>query len=96
MRRIGYEGIGLNSAMGMVMRNHELVDSSDYPYGFSSEMEAWRELSEDLNPSVNFAGEPVMENLVSSFLGLSLSSGPNPPGAMGEMWIGGVSEKCMP
>ncbi|OLY84706.1 hypothetical protein AYI68_g1121 [Smittium mucronatum] len=37
------------------------------------------ELSEDLNPSINLAGEPVVEDLVSSLLGLSLSSGRNPP-----------------
>ncbi|OLY83751.1 hypothetical protein AYI68_g2101 [Smittium mucronatum] len=36
------------------------------------------ELSEDLDPSFNLAGGPVMEDLVSSFMGLLLSSGPNP------------------
>ncbi|OLY84503.1 hypothetical protein AYI68_g1324 [Smittium mucronatum] len=37
------------------------------------------ELSEDLDSSVNLAGEPIMEELVSFLLGLSLSSDPNPP-----------------
>ncbi|OLY80054.1 hypothetical protein AYI68_g5859, partial [Smittium mucronatum] len=36
-------------------------------------------LGEDLDPSVNLAGEAVMEDLVSSLLELSLSSDPNPP-----------------
>ncbi|OLY83638.1 hypothetical protein AYI68_g2213 [Smittium mucronatum] len=82
----------------MVMRNHELVESGAYSYGFALEVEAWREVAEykdsdtsvssssevfalgdDLDPSVNLAGEPVMENLVSSLLGLSLGSGPNFP-----------------
>ncbi|OLY85720.1 hypothetical protein AYI68_g88 [Smittium mucronatum] len=84
--------------MGMVTRNHDLVESGAYPYGFAPEVDAWRELAEDrdseasasvfmdalelsgdLNPSVDLAGEPIMEELVSSLLGLSLSSGPNPP-----------------
>ncbi|OLY79583.1 hypothetical protein AYI68_g6345 [Smittium mucronatum] len=33
--------------MGMVMRNHELVESSVYPYGFSPEVEALREVADD-------------------------------------------------
>ncbi|OLY81904.1 hypothetical protein AYI68_g3988 [Smittium mucronatum] len=84
--------------MGLVMRNHELVESSAYPYGFAPKVDAWREiaegrdtdvsvslsievleLSEDLEPSVNLAGEPVMEDLVSPFLRLSLSFSSNPP-----------------
>ncbi|OLY84701.1 hypothetical protein AYI68_g1126 [Smittium mucronatum] len=84
--------------MGIVTRNHELVESGAYPYGFAPEVDVWREvvedrdseastsvsmyaleLSGDLDPSVDLAGEPVMEELVSSLLGLSLSSGPNPP-----------------
>ncbi|OLY85789.1 hypothetical protein AYI68_g20 [Smittium mucronatum] len=71
--------------MGMVMRNHELVESGTYPYWFSPEVEAWRmiaedrdsdasafisidalELSRDLDPSVDLAGETVI-------------SGSNPP-----------------
>ncbi|OLY84036.1 hypothetical protein AYI68_g1808 [Smittium mucronatum] len=50
------------------------------------------ELSGDLDPSVDLVGEPVMEELVSSLLELSLNSDPNPPGAMGEVWIGGVRD----
>ncbi|OLY85117.1 hypothetical protein AYI68_g697 [Smittium mucronatum] len=80
------------------MRNHELVRSGAYPYGFAPEVYSWREVAEDrdsdasasisiealglsgdLDTSVNLAGEPVMEYLLSSLLGLSLSSGPNPP-----------------
>ncbi|OLY80137.1 hypothetical protein AYI68_g5772 [Smittium mucronatum] len=37
-------------------------------------------LSGDLDPSVNLEGEAVMEELVSSLLGLSLSSRSQPPG----------------
>ncbi|OLY83501.1 hypothetical protein AYI68_g2353 [Smittium mucronatum] len=37
------------------------------------------ELGDDLNTSANFAGETVIEDLVSSLLELSLSPGPNPP-----------------
>ncbi|OLY85604.1 hypothetical protein AYI68_g198 [Smittium mucronatum] len=84
--------------MGMIRRDHELVDSDAYPYGFASEVAAWREvvddrdsntsvsslsevaaLGDDLDPSVNLAGEPIMEGLVSWLLGLSLSADPKPP-----------------
>ncbi|OLY82343.1 hypothetical protein AYI68_g3535 [Smittium mucronatum] len=82
--------------MGMAMRNHELVESGAYPYGFAPEVDAWREVAEDsdsegsvsmkalelsgdLYPSVDLAGEPVMEELVSPLLELSLDPGPNPP-----------------
>ncbi|OLY81715.1 hypothetical protein AYI68_g4177 [Smittium mucronatum] len=84
--------------MGMVMRNHELVESGAYPYGFDPDVDAWREvakyrdsevsasisiqaleLSGDSDPSVNLAGGPVMEDIVSSLLGPSLGSSPNPP-----------------
>ncbi|OLY83331.1 hypothetical protein AYI68_g2533 [Smittium mucronatum] len=84
--------------MGMVMRDHELVESGAYPYGFAPEVDAWREVAEDrdseasasvsmdalelsgdLEPSVDLAGEPVLEELVSSLLGLSLGPGPNSP-----------------
>ncbi|OLY84363.1 hypothetical protein AYI68_g1474 [Smittium mucronatum] len=80
----------------MVMRNHELIESSAYTYGFAPEVDAWGEVAEDrdseasvsiyiealelsgdLEPSVNLSGEPVMEYLVSSLLGLSLGSGPH-------------------
>ncbi|OLY85167.1 hypothetical protein AYI68_g646 [Smittium mucronatum] len=90
-------GISFNSAMGMIERNHELVESGGYPYGIAPEVDCWRELaedrdseasssiftealnlSEDLEPSVNLTGEPVMEDIVSSLLGISLSSDPNP------------------
>ncbi|OLY82432.1 hypothetical protein AYI68_g3449, partial [Smittium mucronatum] len=83
--------------MGIVKRDHELVESSAYPYGFSPEVNAWievaedrdselsasiyieaLELGEDLDSPANLAGEPDMEDLVSSLLGLSLSSIPNP------------------
>ncbi|OLY81922.1 hypothetical protein AYI68_g3963 [Smittium mucronatum] len=78
------EGISLDSAIGMVMRNYDLVESGAYPYGFYPEasesisIEAL-ELSGDLDPSVKLAGGPVMKDIVSSLLGLSLVSGPNPP-----------------
>ncbi|OLY80229.1 hypothetical protein AYI68_g5678 [Smittium mucronatum] len=84
--------------MGMIKRDHELVESGGYSYGFAPEFDAWREvaedrdseasasisisaleLSEDLYPSVNLAGEPIMEELVYSLLELSLNSDPNPP-----------------
>ncbi|OLY81148.1 hypothetical protein AYI68_g4749 [Smittium mucronatum] len=84
--------------MGMIKRDNELVESGGYSYGFSPEVNVWREvaedryseasasisisalkLSEDLDPSVNLAGEPVMEELVSSLLELSLSSDPKTP-----------------
>ncbi|OLY85797.1 hypothetical protein AYI68_g6 [Smittium mucronatum] len=84
--------------MGMIKRDHELVESGGYSDEFSPEFDAWREaaddrdseasaliyietleLSEDLDPSLNLEGEPVMEELVSSLMGLSLNSGPNPP-----------------
>ncbi|OLY77841.1 hypothetical protein AYI68_g8126 [Smittium mucronatum] len=65
--------------MGMVMCNHNLVESCAYSYGFAPEISIDAlKLSEDLDPSFNLAGEPVMEDLVSYFLGLSLSSSPNP------------------
>ncbi|OLY84766.1 hypothetical protein AYI68_g1060 [Smittium mucronatum] len=75
-------GYSSYSAMGMVMSNHELVESGAYPYGFAPEVEAWREvaddrdsdtsvssssevlaLGDDLDPSVNLAVEPDVENL---------------------------------
>ncbi|OLY79053.1 hypothetical protein AYI68_g6887, partial [Smittium mucronatum] len=86
--------------MGMIKRDHELVESGGYSDEFSPEVDAWRgvaddrdneasasasisiealELSEDLDPSVNLAGEPVMEELVSYLMELSLNSCPNPP-----------------
>ncbi|OLY82842.1 hypothetical protein AYI68_g3029 [Smittium mucronatum] len=83
--------------MGMVMRNHELFESGAYPHGFAPEVEAWREvandigsdtsvstslsafaLGDDLDPSVDLAGEAVMEDLTSSLTGLSLSTEPKP------------------
>ncbi|OLY80592.1 hypothetical protein AYI68_g5305 [Smittium mucronatum] len=83
--------------MSLVISNHELVESRTYPYGFSPEVEAWREVVEDrdsdaskyfyievhaldydTDPSVNLAEEPVVEDLISFLLGLSLSSGPKP------------------
>ncbi|OLY78648.1 hypothetical protein AYI68_g7296 [Smittium mucronatum] len=65
----------------MVMHKHELVESGAYPYGdtsvsFSSEFLA---LGDELDPSVNLEGEPVMEYLTSSLMGLSLIADPNPP-----------------
>ncbi|OLY79844.1 hypothetical protein AYI68_g6074 [Smittium mucronatum] len=64
----------------MIKRDHELFESGGYSYWFAPEVDAWREVAEDRdNPSVNLAGEPVMEELVSSLLELSLSSDPNPP-----------------
>ncbi|OLY77797.1 hypothetical protein AYI68_g8167 [Smittium mucronatum] len=65
--------------MGMVTRNHELVaEDRESEASASVSMDAL-ELSGDLDPSVDLAGEPVMEEPVYSLLGLSLSSGPNPP-----------------
>ncbi|OLY82223.1 hypothetical protein AYI68_g3662 [Smittium mucronatum] len=50
-------GYGLNPspprAMGMVMRNHELVESVAYPYGFATEVDAWREVAEDRDSDVS-------------------------------------------
>ncbi|OLY82961.1 hypothetical protein AYI68_g2909, partial [Smittium mucronatum] len=84
--------------MVMIKRDHELVESGGYPYGFAPEVDAWREVAEDrdieasalifisalelseyLDPSVNLAGEPIMEELVSSLLEISLNSDPDPP-----------------
>ncbi|OLY81061.1 hypothetical protein AYI68_g4837 [Smittium mucronatum] len=33
--------------MGMVMRNHELVESGPYTIMFAPEVDAWREVTED-------------------------------------------------
>ncbi|OLY77957.1 hypothetical protein AYI68_g8008 [Smittium mucronatum] len=62
--------------MSMVRRNHELVDSIGYTYEFAPEVEAWREVAEDIDSdaSVNLAGKPVMEDLLSSLLGLCSGS----------------------
>ncbi|OLY83502.1 hypothetical protein AYI68_g2354 [Smittium mucronatum] len=95
----------------MVMRNNESDESGAYPYGISTEVEAWTEvaddidsdtlvssssevlaLGDDLDPSINLAGESVMEDLTSSLMGLSLSADPKSPGATGEVWIGGVRD----
>ncbi|OLY84700.1 hypothetical protein AYI68_g1128 [Smittium mucronatum] len=66
--------------MGMIKRDHELVESGGYSNEFAPEFDVWRKVADDReNPSVNLAGEPVMEELVSSLMGLSLNSGPNPP-----------------
>ncbi|OLY81717.1 hypothetical protein AYI68_g4174 [Smittium mucronatum] len=84
--------------MGMIKRDHELVESGGYSYRFAPEVDVWREVAEDrdseasalvsisalalsgdLDPSVNLAGEPIMEEPVSSLLELSLNSDPNPP-----------------
>ncbi|OLY84812.1 hypothetical protein AYI68_g1019 [Smittium mucronatum] len=56
----------------------EVAEDRDSEASASISTEAL-ELSEDLDPSVNLAVERVMEELVSSLLGLSLSSDPNPP-----------------
>ncbi|OLY82710.1 hypothetical protein AYI68_g3161 [Smittium mucronatum] len=61
--------------MGMIKRDHELVESGAYPYGFVPEVDAWREVAENRD-----TGEPVMEDIVSSLLGLSLNSDPSPHG----------------
>ncbi|OLY78020.1 hypothetical protein AYI68_g7939 [Smittium mucronatum] len=74
-------GISLYSAMSMVKRNYEFVESTEDGDSKASgliSIEAL-ELSEDLDPSVNLEGEPVMEELVSSLLELSLNSYPSPP-----------------
>ncbi|OLY85717.1 hypothetical protein AYI68_g85 [Smittium mucronatum] len=56
----------------------EVADDRDSEASALISIEAL-EPSEDLDPSVNLAGEPVMEELVSSLMVLSLNSGPNPP-----------------
>ncbi|OLY82854.1 hypothetical protein AYI68_g3017 [Smittium mucronatum] len=33
--------------MGIFMRNHELLEFGAYPYGYASEVDAWREVAED-------------------------------------------------
>ncbi|OLY80113.1 hypothetical protein AYI68_g5798 [Smittium mucronatum] len=50
--------------------------ASDTSVSISSEVPA---LGHDLESSVKFSVGPVMEDLVSSLLGLLLGSGPNPP-----------------
>ncbi|OLY77940.1 hypothetical protein AYI68_g8022, partial [Smittium mucronatum] len=75
------EGVSLNSATGIVMRNHELVESvegRDSDISASITIEAL-ELSVDLDPSVDLTGEPSIKDLVSFLLGLSLSSGTKTP-----------------
>ncbi|OLY79138.1 hypothetical protein AYI68_g6801 [Smittium mucronatum] len=56
----------------------ELADDRDSEASALISIEAL-ELSEDLDPSVSLTGEPVMEELVSSLMQVSLNSGPNPP-----------------
>ncbi|OLY85539.1 hypothetical protein AYI68_g268 [Smittium mucronatum] len=56
----------------------EVAEDGDSDVLTSISIEAF-ELIKDLEPSVELAGEPVMEDLVSYLLGLSLSSGPKPP-----------------
>ncbi|OLY84004.1 hypothetical protein AYI68_g1843 [Smittium mucronatum] len=67
--------------MGMVMRNHELFESvtedRNSDVSVSVSIDAF-ELSGDLDPSVDLMGKQVMEYLLSSLLGFSLSSGPKP------------------
>ncbi|OLY78819.1 hypothetical protein AYI68_g7125, partial [Smittium mucronatum] len=70
------EGISLKGVMGMFMRKNELLESdlaedrdSDTFVSISSDVS---ELGDGLDPSVNFAGDPVIGDLVSSLLGLSL------------------------
>ncbi|OLY80357.1 hypothetical protein AYI68_g5550 [Smittium mucronatum] len=46
-RLFSRRGISLNSAMGMIKRDHELVESGGYSYGFAPEVDAWREVVED-------------------------------------------------
>ncbi|OLY79820.1 hypothetical protein AYI68_g6099 [Smittium mucronatum] len=63
--------------MGMFRCNREFVKSGYYPYGFSQKISIEAlELSEGLNTSIKFVGEPVTKDLVSSLLGLSLSFDP--------------------
>ncbi|OLY78424.1 hypothetical protein AYI68_g7528 [Smittium mucronatum] len=50
--------------------------NSDFSAFFSTEVST---LFADLDPSVNLAGKTVMEDLVSSLLGILLSSGSNHP-----------------
>ncbi|OLY80122.1 hypothetical protein AYI68_g5788 [Smittium mucronatum] len=63
------------------MRKNELFESGSYPCGDASVLSSSEVLvlSNDLDPSVKFAGEPVMEDLTSSLVGLSLTADPNIP-----------------
>ncbi|OLY78772.1 hypothetical protein AYI68_g7172 [Smittium mucronatum] len=66
--------------MGMFMCSYELVVSGSYSYKFSPEVDAWRDWWKiEMVILVNLGKEPVMEDLVASLLGLSLSSDPKPP-----------------
>ncbi|OLY80805.1 hypothetical protein AYI68_g5094 [Smittium mucronatum] len=70
------EEISLYSAMGIFMRNHWLAEEdrgSVTSVSISSKTPA---LGDDLDPSINLVGEPVMENLVSFLLEISIISGP--------------------
>ncbi|OLY82154.1 hypothetical protein AYI68_g3725 [Smittium mucronatum] len=65
--------------MGMVMCKRESASfaedgASDTLVSKSSEFPA---LEDDLFSSVKLAGETVMEDILSSLIGLSLNSGPN-------------------
>ncbi|OLY85416.1 hypothetical protein AYI68_g389 [Smittium mucronatum] len=71
----------LYSAKGIVIHNYELVESAEDRDSKASvliSIEAL-ELSGDLEPSVNLAGEQTTEDLVFSLQGLTLGSVPNPP-----------------
>ncbi|OLY82742.1 hypothetical protein AYI68_g3129 [Smittium mucronatum] len=47
------EGISFDSSMGMVMRNHELVDSGNCTYELAPDANTWRELAEDRDRDVS-------------------------------------------
>ncbi|OLY80387.1 hypothetical protein AYI68_g5516 [Smittium mucronatum] len=59
-----------------VWREEATDKDSDISVSSSSEFSA---LGYDLDPSVNLAVEPVMEDILYSLLGFSLSANPNPP-----------------
>ncbi|OLY82513.1 hypothetical protein AYI68_g3365 [Smittium mucronatum] len=45
--------------MGMIMRDHELVEFGYYPYGFPLKVDAWPEVAEhkDSDTSISFSSE---------------------------------------
>ncbi|OLY80136.1 hypothetical protein AYI68_g5773 [Smittium mucronatum] len=57
----------------------DVADDRDSDTSVSSSSEVFA-LVEDLYPSVNLAGEQVMEDLTSSLMGLSLNADTNPTG----------------
>ncbi|OLY85650.1 hypothetical protein AYI68_g153 [Smittium mucronatum] len=65
--------------MVMVMRNHDWSNPCLPLWVCTGGRNLARALSDDLDPSVNLTGEPVMEDLTFSLMDLSLSADPTPP-----------------